>query len=150
MALGMAEYRSGNDAAAELALLAAAKAGPYNPHVTGISAFYRAMSLFRQGKNDEARKLAIAAAAKMKPAAQGREQPAGRSHGASGWRRHTRISDHVAGLQRSEGLDQVRRGPRRSDNARREMTAAKEVALCWQSMPETSARFGNIRICCRK
>jgi hypothetical protein len=67
MALGMAEYRSGNDAAAELALLAAAKAGPTNPHVTGISAFYQAMSLFRQGKRDEARKLAIAAAAKMKP-----------------------------------------------------------------------------------
>ena len=67
MALGMAEYRSGNDAAVDLALLAAAKAGPNNPHVTGTSAFYRAMSLFRQGKKDEARKLAIAAAAKMKP-----------------------------------------------------------------------------------
>ena len=35
--------------------------------MTGTSAFYRAMSLFRQGKTDEARKLAIAAAAKMKP-----------------------------------------------------------------------------------
>ena len=67
MALGMAEYRSGNDAAADLALFAAAKAGPYNPHVTGTSAFFRAMSLFRQGKKDEARKLAIAAAAKMEP-----------------------------------------------------------------------------------
>ncbi len=33
----------------------------------GTSAFFRAMSLFRQGKKDEARKLAIAAAAKMKP-----------------------------------------------------------------------------------
>ena len=67
MALGMAEYRSGNYAAAELALLAAAKAGPNNPHATGTSAFFRAMSLFRQGKADEARKLAIAAAAKMEP-----------------------------------------------------------------------------------
>ena len=67
LALGMAEYRSGNYAAADDALLAAAKAGPNNPHVTGTSAFYRAMSLFRQGKQDEARKLAIAAAAKMKP-----------------------------------------------------------------------------------
>ena len=67
VALGMAEYRSGNHAAAEQALLAAAKAGPNNPHVTGTSTFYRAMSLFRQGKKDEARKLAIAAAAKMKP-----------------------------------------------------------------------------------
>jgi hypothetical protein len=35
--------------------------------VTGIAAFYRAMSLFRQGKEAEARQLALAAAAKMKP-----------------------------------------------------------------------------------
>ncbi len=67
LALGMAEYRSGNDAAATEALLAAAKAGPNNPYVTGTSAFYRAMILFRQGKKDEASKLAVAAVAKMKP-----------------------------------------------------------------------------------
>ena len=69
LALGMAEYRSGNDAAADEALLAAVKAGPTNLDVTGVSPFYRAMSLFRQGKRDEVRKLAIAAAAKMKPLA---------------------------------------------------------------------------------
>ena len=63
----MAEYRSGNDAAADETLLAAAEAGPKQPSATGISAFYRATSLFRQGKKDEARKLAIEAAAKMKP-----------------------------------------------------------------------------------
>jgi WD40 repeat protein/tetratricopeptide (TPR) repeat protein/tRNA A-37 threonylcarbamoyl transferase component Bud32 len=67
LSLGMAEYRSGNDKAAEEALLAAAKAGPNNRHVTGTAAFYRAMSLFRQGKADEARKLATEAAARMKP-----------------------------------------------------------------------------------
>jgi tetratricopeptide (TPR) repeat protein len=67
LGLGMAEYRSGNDEAADEALRAAAQAGPNNTHATGISAFYRAMSLFRQSKHDEARKLAIAAAAKMKP-----------------------------------------------------------------------------------
>jgi tetratricopeptide (TPR) repeat protein len=66
LALGMAEYRSGNDGAALEALLAAAQAASNNPHVTGTAAFYQAMSLFRQGKRDEARKLAIAAAAKMK------------------------------------------------------------------------------------
>ena len=33
----------------------------------GTSPFYRAMHLFRQGKKDEARKLAITATAKMKP-----------------------------------------------------------------------------------
>jgi serine/threonine-protein kinase len=67
MALGMAEYRGGNYAAAEESLLAAEKAGPTNRYVTGTSPFYRAMSLFRQGHEDEARKLAMAAAAKMKP-----------------------------------------------------------------------------------
>jgi tetratricopeptide (TPR) repeat protein len=67
MALGMAEYRSGNYAAADKALLAAATAGPSDPYVTGISALYRAMSLFRQDKKEEARKLAIAAVAKMGP-----------------------------------------------------------------------------------
>ncbi len=66
LALGMAEHRSTNDAAAQEALLAAVNADPSNPRVTGIAAFYRAMSLFRQGKHDEARKLALAAPAKMK------------------------------------------------------------------------------------
>jgi tetratricopeptide (TPR) repeat protein len=67
LALGMAEYRSGNDAAADEALAAAAQAGPNDSRVSGISAFYRAMSLFRQGKKDDARMLATAAAATMKP-----------------------------------------------------------------------------------
>ena len=43
--------------------------------MTGISAFYRAMSLFRQGKKDEARKLATAAAAKMKPLPEDEKNP---------------------------------------------------------------------------
>jgi tetratricopeptide (TPR) repeat protein len=67
LALGMAEHRSGHDAAAGEALLDAAKAGPNNAYVTGTSAFYRAMSLFRQGKRDEARKVAAAARGLMKP-----------------------------------------------------------------------------------
>jgi len=67
LALGMAEFRSGNYTAAEEALHAAAQASPDNLHVTGTAAFYRAMSLFRQGKQEEARQLAIAAATKMKP-----------------------------------------------------------------------------------
>jgi hypothetical protein len=75
LALGMAEYRSGNDAAADPAPRAAAQAGPNNPHITGTSAFYRAMSLFRQGKKAEARKLAISAAAKMKPLPVDEENP---------------------------------------------------------------------------
>jgi len=67
MALGMAEYRIGNDIAAEKALLEAAKAGPNNDPMMGISSFFRAMSLFRKGKKNEARKLATEAVAKMKP-----------------------------------------------------------------------------------
>jgi hypothetical protein len=71
----MAEYRSGNDAAALEALLAAEKAGPNNAIAKGIAAFYRAMSLFRQGKPDEARKVAIAAAARMKPLPNDEQNP---------------------------------------------------------------------------
>jgi tetratricopeptide (TPR) repeat protein len=67
LTLGMAEYRSGNYAAAIEALIAAEKAGPNNAMANGIAAFYRAMSLSRQGKSDEARRLAIGAAAQMKP-----------------------------------------------------------------------------------
>ena len=67
LALGMAEYRSGHDAAAAEALLAAAKAGQANYIVRGTAEFYRAMSLNRSGKPNEARQIAIEAAAKMKP-----------------------------------------------------------------------------------
>ncbi len=71
LALGMSECRGGNHAAAEKALLAAVesvKNSPLDaPGVTGASSFFRAMSLFLLGKKYEARKLAIAAAAKMKP-----------------------------------------------------------------------------------
>jgi hypothetical protein len=71
----MAEFRSGNDAAADQTLLAAVQAGPNNRNVSGISAFYRAMSLFRQGKTAEGRKLAIAAAAQMKPLPKDEQNP---------------------------------------------------------------------------
>jgi len=67
LALGMAEYRGGDDPACDEALLAAEEAGKDNGLVSGISTFYRAMSLYRRGKLDEARTLATAAAAKMKP-----------------------------------------------------------------------------------
>lgn len=68
MALGVAEYRSGHFAEADAALTAAAKGGEKNPHVTGTSEFFRAMCLFRLGKEDEARKPAAAAAMKPLPA----------------------------------------------------------------------------------
>ncbi|HZU37168.1 MAG TPA: tetratricopeptide repeat protein, partial [Gemmataceae bacterium] len=65
--LGMAEYRSGHFAAADAALLATMEAGKYEPRIAGTAAFYRALSLFHQGKRDEARQLATQAAANMKP-----------------------------------------------------------------------------------
>jgi hypothetical protein len=67
MALGMAEYRSGNYAEADAALLEAAKLGKDNYYVSHTSAFYRALSLFRLGKEAEPQKLAAEAIAKMKP-----------------------------------------------------------------------------------
>jgi tetratricopeptide (TPR) repeat protein len=75
LALGMAEYRSGNYAAANEAMLAAVKAEPENPIVEGLSGFYRAMSMFRMGKQDEARKLAIETAAEMKPLPKDEQNP---------------------------------------------------------------------------
>ncbi len=67
MTLGMAEYRSGHDAEAGKALTAAATVGKENPYVTLTAGFYRAMSLFRQGKLAEARQLETEAASQMKP-----------------------------------------------------------------------------------
>jgi hypothetical protein len=75
MALGMAEYRNGHFAEANAALMLATKGNGDNPLVAGTSSLYRAMSLFRQGKEDEARKLATAAAAKMKPLPKDEKNP---------------------------------------------------------------------------
>jgi hypothetical protein len=55
LVLGMAEYRSGHFMEADAALIAS--------QAPGVGAFYRAMSLYRQGKKDEARKVATEAAA---------------------------------------------------------------------------------------
>ena len=66
LALGMAEFRSGHFAAADLALRSDAEAGP-DVTTAGTAAFYCAMSLFQQGKEDEAREVAARAAAGMRP-----------------------------------------------------------------------------------
>jgi hypothetical protein len=67
LALGMAEYCNGENAAADQTLFRAAEAGKNLPQFAPCAAFYRAMILFRQGKENEARKLAREAVAKMKP-----------------------------------------------------------------------------------
>jgi WD40 repeat protein/serine/threonine protein kinase len=75
LTLGMAEYRSGHFAQAEAALLAVAKGHGHFPQVAGTATFYRAMSLFRQGKVTEAKKLATEAAATMKPLPKDEKNP---------------------------------------------------------------------------
>src|SRR5262249_12178326 len=69
LTLGMAKYRSGSFVEADATLRAAANGAKKlnDPQLPGTATFYRAMALFRQGKEDEARKLAIEAAAQMKP-----------------------------------------------------------------------------------
>jgi WD40 repeat protein len=64
LALGMAEYRSGHFAEADAALLAAPtdRDGILLAVIAEPSWFFRAMILYRQGKPDEARKLALKAA----------------------------------------------------------------------------------------
>jgi hypothetical protein len=71
MALGMCELRSGHLPEADAVLIAGMNVGKQNSPAWLTSAFYRAMILFRQGKPDEARKLATDAASKMKPLPKG-------------------------------------------------------------------------------
>jgi hypothetical protein len=75
MGLGMAEYRGGHFAEADAALRAVENAAKSPSFLSGTSAFYRAMSLFHQGKKDEARRLATEAAAKMKPLPKDEKNP---------------------------------------------------------------------------
>jgi serine/threonine-protein kinase len=75
MTLGMAEYRNGRYAEADKTLAAAAETGAQYPAVRITSAFYRAMSLFKQGQAEEARRLALEAAAQMKPLPQDDRNP---------------------------------------------------------------------------
>ena len=64
MGLGIAEYRAGDDAAAAVTLTALSESG-YQIPVT--SAFYLAMTLTRQGKGNEARRVATEAISRMRP-----------------------------------------------------------------------------------
>lgn len=66
--LGWAEYRAGHFPEADSGLIAAIEnVGPSHEAAGQSSTFCLAMSLYRQGKPDEARKLAIETRAKMKP-----------------------------------------------------------------------------------
>ncbi len=71
MTLGMAEFRSGNDPKAEQALILAEESsgggGQVPPFIVGPVRLFRAMILFRAGKEQEARTLFVQAEAGMKP-----------------------------------------------------------------------------------
>jgi serine/threonine protein kinase len=76
LALGMAEFRLGNYRAADKALSAAERMAPIN------SGFFRAMSLYRQGKAIEARRLFDTTAARMRSLPDDEQNPL--ASGASG------------------------------------------------------------------
>lgn len=65
MGLGIAEYRAGKHEAAAETLLTVI--GDGQQHISVTSAFYLAMSLSRQGKDDEARMVAMEAISRMRP-----------------------------------------------------------------------------------
>jgi len=69
MTLGIAEYRSDHFQAADEALRVAEQApdSQWTNALIGTAAFYRAMSLFKQGRADEARALFAATEARMSP-----------------------------------------------------------------------------------
>ncbi len=75
LTLGMAEYRSGHDREADAALASATSSAKGNPRIVDIAAFYHAMSLSRQGKREEARKIVADTAARMKPLPQDEKSP---------------------------------------------------------------------------
>ncbi|HEV2211087.1 MAG TPA: serine/threonine-protein kinase [Verrucomicrobiae bacterium] len=72
MTLGMAEYRAGHYPEADKALGAVAATASSrdkdtSARIEGVAGFYRAMSLFRQGREADAQALFAAAEATMKP-----------------------------------------------------------------------------------
>ena len=73
--LGIAEYRNGHFAEADAALSAAAARGKAIGYVVVASGFFRAMSLYRKGQEDEALKLAAAAASAMRPLPKDEKNP---------------------------------------------------------------------------
>ncbi len=67
LTLGLAEYRNGEYPAAERSLMAAEKTLGDHDDVQGIAHMFHAMTLFRQDRTEEARKLFSQAEAQMPP-----------------------------------------------------------------------------------
>ena len=100
LALGMAEYRRGNFAKADKALVAAEKEAPIP------AGFFRAMSLFRQGQTEKARLLFEGTAAGMPSLPDDDQNPL--ADGASGNRVTTwlayREAAQLMGIERTDNL----------------------------------------------
>jgi serine/threonine protein kinase/tetratricopeptide (TPR) repeat protein len=75
LGLGLAEYRDGQYPAAERVLTIAEQTAGDQHDIPGTARLYRAMSLFRQGKPEEARKLFSQAKAQMPPLPEDESKP---------------------------------------------------------------------------
>jgi WD40 repeat protein len=76
LGLGLAQYRNGQYATAEQTLsIAERTVGNDNHDIQGIARFFRAMSLFRQDRIEEARKLFSQEAAQMPPLPKDQSKP---------------------------------------------------------------------------
>jgi hypothetical protein len=67
LSLGMVEYRRGDFESAEKTLIKSAEIDPKGAQAPIMADFYRAMVLERRGKSEDARKLAAATTARMRP-----------------------------------------------------------------------------------
>jgi tetratricopeptide (TPR) repeat protein len=75
LTLGLAEYRNGQNAAAEQSLTAAEQTLGDHDDVQGIAHIFHAMSLFRQNREEQARKLFNQAQAQMPPRPKDESKP---------------------------------------------------------------------------
>jgi eukaryotic-like serine/threonine-protein kinase len=75
LGLGLAQYRNGQFAAAEKSIVVAEQTLGDKDEIQGIAHFFHAMTLFRQNRAEEARKLFTQAEAKMPPLPKDENKP---------------------------------------------------------------------------
>jgi len=75
LSLGMAEYRNGQYAAAERTLAIAEQTAATRDDIKGTAGLFRAMSVFRQDRPEEARQLFTQASAQMPPFPEDERKP---------------------------------------------------------------------------
>lgn len=135
LALGMAEYRRGNYTAADEALIAAEKETPIN------SGFFRAMSLFRQARTEEAKLLFERTAAGMPSLPDDDQNPL--AGGATGDRITTwlayREAAQLIGIERADNLVEAWLEKLRRDLAAKptDYGRALRLAMVWLWLGKT-------------